>query len=419
VRLRLALVYGSLFLVSGAALLAITYALVGRATDRLLIFGGKSQGLVLKHSAKGPPAGPIFPRGTVTPHVQAQVSRLYAQAQAQHSADVHQLLVQSAVALVIMAVLSIGLGWLVAGRVLRPLRTMATTAREISEHNLHERLAIQGPRDEVTNLADTVDELLARLETAFDAQRSFVANASHELRTPLTLERALLEVALADPSATADSLRTACQRVIATGEHHEHLIESLLTLASGERGLERREPFDLSVLTDNVLLNPHPEIDRLGLQVQTVVAPAPTSGDPRLAERLVANLVDNALRHNVPDGHVQIVTGLREGHAGISVRNSGPIVPQEDLERLFEPFQRLGADRAGLRNGHGLGLSIVRAITIAHGATLTARAQPVGGLDIEVRFPVSARPGERSSSGIRANDHRGLPIRRSTVSRHA
>jgi signal transduction histidine kinase len=311
-------------------------------------------------------------------------------------ADVHaasnlqQVLGYSGIALAAAAVLAAALGWLAADRALRPLRAITRSAREISASNLHERLALEGPDDELTELGDTFDGLLSRLESSFQSQRQFVANASHELRTPLTVERALLEVALADPDGDYDSLRAACQRVLASSEEQERLIEALLTLASSERGLERREPLDLGMLTSEALDVRRAEIERRGLQLEAAIEPAQTLGDPRLVERLVANLLDNALRHNVRNGRLEVATTGASGRAVLSVANGGPTIPPTEVQRLFEPFQRLTPERAGYGEGHGLGLSIVRAIAAAHGASVSARAGEEGGLAIEVGFPTGS-----------------------------
>ena len=301
----------------------------------------------------------------------------------QSDTDMSGILQISAVALAAMVLVSIVLGWLVAGRFLRPLRTITATARDISATNLHRRLGRTGRTDDFAELASTLDDLFERLEAAFVSQRHFVANASHELRTPLTAERTLLQVALADPDATVDSLRAACQDVLALGEAQERLIEALLTLAGGEQGVEQREPFDLAVVAHDVLLSRRTG----GVEVCGRLDAAPAAGDPRLVESLVANLVDNALRHNLPGGRAEIVTVTVAGGARITVRNTGPVVPPDQVDRLFQPFQQLGGQRIRHTAGHGLGLAIVSAIAGAHGATLIARSQPEGGLDIEITFP--------------------------------
>jgi signal transduction histidine kinase len=222
-----------------------------------------------------------------------------------------------------------------------------TAVREICASNVHARLALAGPDDEIKELGKTFDGLLGRLEAAFEAQRRFVANASHELRAPLARQRTLVEVALGDPDATIYSLRASYTRVLAAVEQQERLIEALLTLARSERSLERREPVDLAAVTDEVLLTRRPEVQRRGLHVDATLASAATMGDPHLVERLVANLVDNAVRHNVLHGRVEIVTGTTAGRAIFAVANSGPVIPPAAVDRLFQPFQRLGAERTG------------------------------------------------------------------------
>jgi signal transduction histidine kinase len=287
-----------------------------------------------------------------------------------------------------LVVVSLVLGWLVAGRFLRPLRTIIATARDISATNLHRRLGLRGRASEFTELADTLDGLFGRLEAAFEAQRHFVANASHELRTPLTAERALLQVALADPAASTDSLRAACQHVLALGTQQEHLIDALLTLACGEQGIERRRPFDLADLAAAAVRARLREADRRDIRVDALLHPAPAAGDPDLVTSMVANLLDNALRHNTPGGHVEIETATTAtGRAHLSIRNTGPAIPADQLDRLFRPFQRLGATRAHQTPGHGLGLAIVHAIAKAHDAALVPHARPGGGLDIDLTFP--------------------------------
>jgi signal transduction histidine kinase len=399
VRLRLTLLYGALFAASGAVLLAITYLLV-RSTGYLVLIGNGPPGRL-----EGRSAGRNLGTGDIPPQLQGIAKQLRDQAARQHAADLQQLLVQSGIALTIMVVISIALGWLVAGRVLRPLRTMTATVRQISARNLHQRLAVAGPRDELKDLADTVDGLLGRLEAALDTQKRFVANAAHELRTPLTLEHALLEETLSDPGATLTSSRATFRRLLAISEQQGRLLEALLTLASSERGLDHRHPLDLSVLTEQALRSWRPEIDRLGLQVQARTAAAPTAGDPALVERLVANLLDNAVRYNLPGGRVEVATATDAERALLSITNTGPVVPPAQVDRLLEPFHRLG-DRTARNDGHhGLGLSIVRAIATAHDATLTVSARPAGGLAVEVSFPKSqahndrhGTPGTRSSA---------------------
>jgi signal transduction histidine kinase len=399
VRLRLTMVYGGLFLLSGTALLGITYLLVSQQLPRGPVTGGTSVGSsppagvasgaeVFVRAGKGSCSLLTGPFGTPA-QVAAQAQRCMSK---QRALELNQLLTESGLALAIMTVVSVGLGWLVAGRVLRKLRTITATARSISASNLHARLALVGPDDELRELGDTFDALLARLEAAFDAQRQFVANASHELRTPLARQRTLIEVALADPEPSVAALQDICGRVLATGEQQERLIEALLTLARSQRGLERREPVDLAALTGDVVLARLPEAELRGISVTSSLGPALALGDTRLAERLVANLVDNALRHNVAQGTIDVSTVACADRAVVSVSNTGPVIPPDDVARLVLPFQRSGADRTSIRDGLGLGLSIVAAIAEAHGAWLRANALPGGGLAVQAGFPRAACP---------------------------
>jgi signal transduction histidine kinase len=288
-----------------------------------------------------------------------------------------------------LVIASLAVGWLIAGRFLRPLRTITATARDISASNLNRRLDLTGRNDEFKDLGETLDDLFGRLEASFESQRHFVANASHELRTPLAAERTLLQVALADPEATAGALRETCQQVLVLGDRQERLIEALLTLASSERGVEEWEPFDLAEVAGKVIDDRRQEAEHRGLRVHAALTAAPATGDPRLAESLVANLVDNAIRHNVPGGRVEVWTTMTDGGAVIRIRNTGAVVPSYELNRLFQPFQRLGDERIrhGDGDGHGLGLAIVRAIAAAHKAAVRVTAGSEGGLDIEVSFP--------------------------------
>ena len=245
-------------------------------------------------------------------HQLAQAGTVQA---AQRATDSHQLLVNSGIALAIVAVLALLAGWLVAGRMLRPIRTITRTARRISSTSLNERLALDGPEDELKELGDTLDDLFARLEAAFEAQRHFVANASHELRTPLTAERTLLQVALDDPGTTTAAWRSTAREVLASSDEQARLIEALLTLASSESGLDGHEPVDLASTVAATLAALQPEIDPLGIHVDEVTPPAPLDGDPLLVERLVANLLTNAVRHNLAGGRVEVVTGVNDGRA--------------------------------------------------------------------------------------------------------
>ncbi|HEV3355757.1 MAG TPA: ATP-binding protein [Pseudonocardiaceae bacterium] len=381
-RMRLTLLYGGLFLAAGIALLGITYGLTETNVGFTITSAGTSSGggqIIVT----GPPDGGLGDGSGSTTGGLPQTTQAFRQGVAVSRAAVRtQLLVLSGIALVGMTLISGGLGWLVAGRVLRPLQAMAGKARQITEVNLHERLAVPGPGNELKDLGDTFDGLLARLDAAFDAQKRFVANASHELRTPLTLQRTLIEVALADPNADAESLREVCRRILAAGEDQERTIEALLTLARSQRGLDRREPIDLAEVAANVVR----ERENGDIVPQRSTGTAPILGDPRLVTRLVGNLVDNAIRHNEPGGWASVWTGMMDGRPTVQVSNGGPLVPPALVSSIFQPFQRL-EPRTATRDGHGLGLSIVVAIAAAHGATVLASANPNGGLTVTVTFP--------------------------------
>jgi signal transduction histidine kinase len=395
IRLRLTLVYGGFFLCSAAALLAITYVLVNHQYTGNFFISSSRQGVVRFQGAgslltKGPDGvvtkQSVFPVPVGPNAVAGSRKVALAAAQGQSDAALHQLFIDSAIALALMAALSLGLGWVIAGRALRPLRTITDTARDISASNLHRRLALKGPDDELKQLGTTVDGLLARLETSFEAQRQFVANASHELRTPLTLERTLLELALSDPNASIESYRHTCEQLLAVGEQQERLIEALLTLSRSQRGLDNHQPVDLAAITTTAAA----AADHAGLPLQTTIRPAHTTGNPRLVERLVANLLNNAIHHNIDGGHIELATDTRDGHAVLTIANTGPTIPADELNRIFQPFQRLDTTRTTGANGLGLGLSIVQAIADAHHATVNTTAPADGGLHLQVSFPAAA-----------------------------
>jgi signal transduction histidine kinase len=361
-------------------LLAITYGLVD----------SRLSGNLVSH---GPGLGSTTGSGQVTALPSIADSR-----RVQQTADLHLLLIQSGIALAIMAAVALALGWLTAGRALRPLRAITATTRQISDRNLHERLALTGPRDELTDLADTIDALLARLDAAFDSQRRFVANASHELRTPLMLTQTLLQVALADPALTLGSLRAACQEVLAGCKEQDRLIGALLTLARSQRGLNHREPLDLAEITRHALRARQRGATAGGLRVDADLRPAPAAGDPPLAEILISNLLENAVQHNIPGGRIQVTTGEWRDRATFTVSNTGPPVPADQVQRLLEPFQRLDGKRGRGHEGFGLGLSIVAAIADAHDATLSLRPCPGGGLAIEAAFPATGKKAAAQAS---------------------
>ena len=429
-RLRLTALYGGLFLLSGVALLASTYILFEHAARYKTPQLPKVPRAPAIQISKQPPAPtdpltlpqlteverrlqaqhPFGPGSLTGPREQLllrdrdqltravhqlaravhQLAQVGPAQAAQRATDSHQLLANSVIALAIVALLAILAGWLVAGRMLRPIRTITRTALRISSTSLHERLALDGPNDEFKELGDTLDGLFTRLEAAFEAQRHFVANASHELRTPLTAERALLQVALDDPKTTTAAWRSTAEQVLASNADHARLIEALLALASSQSELNGHEPVDLAITVTATLADLTPEIEQLGIHVEKATPPAPLEGDTLLVQQLVANLLANAVRHNTVGGRVEVVTAVKEGQAWLSVTNTGPLIPASEVERLFQPFQRLDPRRTYHKNGHGLGLSIVQAIANAHHAQLTAHARPTGGLTVEVSFPPAA-----------------------------
>jgi signal transduction histidine kinase len=381
-RLRLTALYGGLFLACGAILLGVIYMLAEQA----IAPGGNVNETAFTHVQV--PAGLItVHRGSHALSISQLLDLELTLGKEITTSDLRQVLIDAPIALAIVTVAALALGWLVAGRVLRPLAVITAAARRISVSSLNQRLALHGPDDELKALGDTLDELFARLEASFQAQQNFVANASHELRTPLTRERAMLQVALDDPGTTAETWRDVAAEVLASNAEQGSLIEALLTLASSQGGLGQRQMVDLAAVTGEILLSARPEATRRGLSVDAVTRPAPLLGDKLLAERLVANLVGNAVRHNVPGGKVEISTAVRDGRAILAVANTGPAVPPEAVGRLFQPFLRLDGRRVRHDSGHGLGLSIVDAIAAAHGATIAAHARTGGGLSIEVMFP--------------------------------
>jgi len=450
-RLRLTVLYAAAFLACGAAVLAVVTYLLFRNADVpssslptgsvSALFNAKVPASdvreagrydILNNGVRVPVADvqqrgrydiinvPIrassLPQGVKPPVLSAsQRATLLSEEQSQVHYDKVRILVISASALAVIAVAAAAIGWIIAGRVLRPLSTITAAARRIAASNLHERLALQGPDDELKELADTLDSLLARLEASFDAQRRFAANASHELRTPLTRERALLQVTLADPDSSAGTWRAVGRQLLAANGEQERLIEALLALARGEADANQRETVNLATITNKALAVPRPEIARLGLHLGTDIQPAILHGEALLVQQLVTNLIDNAVRHNIADGDVQVATRTSDGHAVLTVTNSGQVIPPAEVDRLFQPFQRLGPRAVRADGGHGLGLSIVRTIATAHGAAVTAQPRPGGGLAIDVTFapatPEPRRSGRAlpSSPGERDTSPAGTP----------
>ena len=369
VRLRLTLLYGGLFLVSGLALLVTTY---------LLFRSGTGVDLIV-------PTG--TPHGSASPDAIREVGHRYAQAVARNTHGLHQGLIQSGIALVIMTVVSIVLGWLVAGRVLRPLRTITATARQISERNLNERLALSGPRDELKDLADTIDGLLARLEAHVAEQQRFAANASHELRTPLALTQTLLDVARNDPNRGDDEL---VDRLHAVNRRAIDLTEALLLLSRADQRSFSRDPVDLSLIAEAAMETLLPLAEKRRVSIETSGDMTPTTGSHALLLQMTTNLVHNAIVHNLlEEGTVWVTTSVNPESVALTVENTGQLLTPQLVSTLAEPFQRGTERRRADHAGVGLGLAIVDRIVQAHEGALTLTPRTVGGLCATVRLPAA------------------------------
>jgi signal transduction histidine kinase len=381
VRLRLTLLYGVVFLVTGAVLLTIGYALVRHNLDAPRFTRAELRGLGLpaprpRRFGRPPGFDPRFTRFGA-----AVRAALRAQA-------LHRLVIEYAAALVVMTLVSVAAGWLLAGRALRPLRHITATARRVSGENLGERIALRGPADELKELADTFDGMLGRLDAAFASQRHFVANASHELRTPLAIMRTEIDVTLGDPGADGNELRTMGETVREMIDRCERLISGLLFLARSEALSGREEPVDLASLAADCITDMTARARAVGVRVSGELAPAWVLGEPALLERMIANLIDNAIRHNEPGGWVAVRTGQAGGPAEVVVANGGRRLDPAQAQTLTEPFRRL--DRS--RDGFGLGLSIVRTVAEAHGGALALWARAEGGLEVRIRLPALTPP---------------------------
>jgi signal transduction histidine kinase len=414
-RARLTFIYGGLFLLAGIVLLAVTYVLVFQrlphgvsVTSLPGVAGGQGAPSSLPQSVATSGNGTLT--GLDQNKIQAFVTEV--KADAQHQA-LDSLLTQGGIALGLVGGVAVGFGWLLAGRALQPLHRVTETARRIArapaaDRGLHERIALSGPPDEIKELADTFDTMLERLDSSFDGQRRFIANASHELRTPLTLNRALLEVAMHRKTASADVQQLA-DTLLAINGRHERLINGLLLLARSEHDITNRCTVDLADVVEHVAdqaIAAQAELSataadagasgggvavrtRAEVTVRAEAGAAPLTGDPVLLERLVQNLVENGVRHNVPrDGWVRVASSTRpDGWVELTVSNTGPVVPRYEIPSLFEPFRRLGAERLSTAPGTGLGLSIVRAVARAHDGDVHAEPRDGGGLVVTVTLP--------------------------------
>jgi signal transduction histidine kinase len=376
-RIRMALLYGGLVLLVGVSLLFTSMVLLDRSIARLPFFNTRGDVSITDSTGASQSVNP------------AQLG-----AQARHDSRDY-LLHTGLIYFGIIVIIGASGGYLLARQALRPIARVTRTARQLSTETLDQRIGLGGPNDELRELADTFDEMLARLDAAFDGQRLFVANASHELRTPLSVIRTEIDVTLSDPAASSEELRRMGQVALAATERAQRLVGSLLTLArlqSGGRGdLEVREPVDLATLVPAVLDSVETEAKDRSISVEIETSPARTLGDPRLLERLIGNLVENAVRHNVTGGWLRVTCGAADGRVWLHVANGGQVISPSDVDLLFEPFRRGGKVRTATR-GSGLGLSIVRLIVEAHHGRLQAAAPPFGGLAVRIELPDATSP---------------------------
>ena len=371
IRVRMALSYWGLFVASGAILLVVTVGLWQGATTTTRHVPGPGTG----NPPPGHP-GPARPAGvTIT-----------------HGSDLGQLLIVAGIALAIMAVVSIMFGWLVAGRFLAPIRAITATARRISATSLHERLSLQGPDDDLKELADTIDELLARLERSFESERRFAASASHELRTPLATMRVWLDVAMAKPGPLPPQTVSLADRIRSELDHVDALLESLFTLARTQQGpSDGQSPLALSTTTAAAIQQHADTIAAMPLHVDHRPCPhAWVTGSETLLTRMIENVIDNAVRHNRSGGWIRVSAEAGQALARLVVENSGTTLTPEDISQLAQPFRRPGTERTGSGNGAGLGLSIVKAIAEAHGGSLSLHARADGGLRLVITLPLAA-----------------------------
>jgi signal transduction histidine kinase len=376
IRTRLVVLVLGVVLVSGAVLLGATIAVWEGATPRV-----QAQ------------TSPGLGAGETLPGLGSAAGLIIRTTDLVHADDSHQLLVAAAVAFAIMAAVSLALGWLMAGRFLRPLRAITATTREISATNLHERLHLVGPEDELKELADTFDQLLDRLERSFSFERRFVANASHELRTPLAAMRASLDVAMAKPTPAPAHMRALAERLRRELDHADRLLESFLMLAHAQQGaLNDETTVSLTEVARLAVEHRADAISQRRLEITQERRPVVwVSGSRTLLSRMVENVIDNAIVHNEPGGWVRITVDDADGHARLVVENGGPRLDRAQVGQLAEPFRRIGAERTGSDGGAGLGLAIVASIVQVHAGTLDLEALPEGGLRVALALPLAVR----------------------------
>jgi signal transduction histidine kinase len=383
IRIRLTLLYGGMFLIAGILLLSIIYLLAAQA----LHDGGSGQSFQVTGTNINISSDtcPQLNSATTNDQLNETLKRCNA-AQRQHALD--DLLSRSLGALLGLAIIAFAFGYAMAGRVLSPLGRITRTARAVAGSDLSRRIELDGPDDELKELADTFDDMLERLQRAFTAQQRFVGNASHELRTPLAINRTLLEVHLSDPGAPVE-LQQLGKTLLATNERSEQLVEGLLLLARSDNQIVERKPVDLAEVASQAIDQVHAEAEAKGVEIRGGREPAVVQGNGVLLERVALNLVQNAVRYNVPeDGWVEVTTEVQHGQAVLVVTNTGPVVPAYEIDNLFEPFRRLRTERTGSDKGVGLGLSIVRSVARAHGGHIYAQPREGGGLVMRVTLPI-------------------------------
>jgi signal transduction histidine kinase len=382
IRIRLTLLYGGMFLIAGILLLSIIYLLTAQA---LQVRVGDLPFKIVTGQVQPTTEWCRLPeQGTGEQFNEAVAGCL----QHQREMALDDLLRRSLFALLGLSIIAFAFGYAMAGRVLSPLGRITRTARQVAGSDLSRRIELDGPDDELKELADTFDEMLDRLERAFTAQRRFVANASHELRTPLAINRTLLEVHLSDPGAPVE-LQQLGKTLLATNERSEQLVEGLLLLARSDNQIVERKPVDLAEVATRAVDQGRAEAEATGVEIRGRRAPAVVQGNGVLLERIALNLVQNAVRYNIPEGGwVEVTTETQQGQALLVVSNTGPTVPAYEIDNIFEPFRRLRQERTGSDKGVGLGLSIARSVARAHGGRIIAEPREGGGLVMRVTLPV-------------------------------
>ncbi|MER5936504.1 HAMP domain-containing sensor histidine kinase [Streptomyces sp. NPDC001928] len=384
IRIRLTLLYGGMFLIAGILLLSIIYLLAAQAintgNEPLFKIVNGNQLQVTSDNC------PAIKDSSLT--ISQFNDAISACIDDQRRVALDDLLSRSLLALLGLAIIAFAFGYAMAGRVLSPLGRITRTARAVAGSDLSRRIELDGPDDELKELADTFDEMLERLQRAFTAQQRFVGNASHELRTPLAINRTLLEVHLSDPNAPME-LQQLGKTLLATNERSEQLVEGLLLLARSDNQIVERKPVDLAEVAEQAVDQVHAEAAAKGVLIRGEQKPAVVQGNGVLLERIALNLVQNAVRYNIPeDGWVEVTTEIQHGQAVLVVSNTGPVVPAYEIDNLFEPFRRLRTERTGSDKGVGLGLSIVRSVVRAHGGHIAAQPREGGGLVMRVTLPV-------------------------------